>query len=107
MGLRRPHILNAWTLVLAAVALLSAVSLISACSTTSDMRLSTVPENAGKNAHAHPAAYGIIDTFTFGKPQHIRPANDFRFYFKDCEMTEPENDRAFFSKTAYSCSGVR
>jgi len=74
---------------------------------SSDMRLSTVPENAGKNAFAHPAAYGIVDTFTFGKPQYIRPKNDLIFYYKDCEQTDPANDRAFFSKTAYSCSGVR
>ena len=74
---------------------------------SSDMRLSTVPENAGRGARAHPASYGIVDTFTFGKPQAIRPANEFMFYFKECEMTDPENDRAFFSKTAYSCTGAR
>ena len=70
-------------------------------------RLSTEPEDAGKNARAHPAAYGIIDTYTFGKPQEVRPPNDFIFYYKDCELTDPDYDRAFFSKTAYSCAGVR
>lgn len=80
--------------------------LLLACGST-DLRLSTEPVNAGKNARAHSAAYGIVDTFTFGKPQKIRPANDFMFYFKECEMTDPANDRAFFSKTAYSCTGVR
>ncbi len=80
---------------------------LSACSSTSDMRLSTEPENAGKNASAHPAAYGISDAFTFGKPQHVRPKNDLIFYYKDCEQTGPQADRAFFSKTAYSCSSVR
>lgn len=74
---------------------------------SNDMRLSTEPADAGKNARAHPAAYGIVDTFSFGKPQKIRPPNDFLFYFKECEMTDPSNDRAFFSKTAYSCTGVR
>lgn len=86
--------------------ILAPALLLSACA-SSDMRLSTVPENAGRNASAHPAAYGIIDTFTFGKPQHVRPKNDLIFYYKDCEQTDPQNDRAFFSKTAYSCSGVR
>lgn len=73
----------------------------------SDMRLSTEPEDAWKSGKAHPAAYGSVDMFGVGKPQHIRPKNDFIFYFKECEMTDPENDRAFFSKTAYSCTGVR
>lgn len=77
------------------------------CSTSTGYRTSTEPEDAGKNANAHPAAYGIIDAFTFGKPQAIRPPNDFMFYFKECEMTDPQNDRAFFSKTAYSCTGAR
>lgn len=77
------------------------------CSSSSGYRTSTEPEGAGKNARAHPAAYGITDAFTFGKPQAIRPPNDFLFYFKECEMTDPQNDRAFFSKTAYSCTGAR
>ncbi len=72
-----------------------------------DERMSTVPESAGKNARAHPAVYGIVDTFYGGAPQKVRPANDFLFYFKECEMSDPQNDRAFFSKTAYSCTGAR
>lgn len=82
------------------------LGLATACG-SNDMRTSTVPENAGRNARAHPAAYGIVDTFYVGSPQHVRPPNDFLFYFKECEMTDPENDRAFFSKTAYSCFGAR
>ena len=90
----------------AALRALFMIALLASCS-SNEMRLSTVPENAGRNARAHPAAYGIVDTFTFGKPQAVRPPNDFMFYFKECEMTDPENDRAFFSKTAYSCTGAR
>jgi hypothetical protein len=77
------------------------------CASSSDMRTSTEPEGPREKSRAHPAAYGVADTFTFGKPQKIRPANDFKFYFKECEPTDPQNDRAFFSKTAYSCTGVR
>lgn len=101
MGFARPYI----SAVLVTFSLLTDSTLLIGCATKSDMRLSTVPENAGRNARAHPAAYGIIDTFNVGKPQQVRPANDFRFYFKDCEATQ--NDEAFFSKTAYSCAGVR
>lgn len=77
------------------------------CSSADEMRTSTVPEHVGKKARAHPAAYGIVDSFNFGKPQKVRPANDFMFYFKECEAADPEGDRAYFSKTAYSCSGAR
>lgn len=69
-----------------------------------DMRTSTEPEGPREKSRAHPAAYGIVDTFTFGTPQHVRPPNDFKFYYKNCELTDPQSDRAFFSKTAYSCS---
>lgn len=87
--------------------LLSVGILLINCSSTDEMRMSTVPENVGKNARAHPAAYGVTDAFNFGKPQKVRPANDFLFYFKDCDSTDPEGDRAYFSKTAYTCSGPR
>jgi hypothetical protein len=103
MGFVRSYI----SAVLAVFGLVSCSGILFAACSTNDTRLSTVPESAGKNARAHPAAYGVVDTFMLSKPHKIRPANEFQFYFKDCEMTDPANDRAFFSKTAYSCSGVR
>ncbi|MBN8540366.1 MAG: hypothetical protein J0L82_08270 [Deltaproteobacteria bacterium] len=93
--------------VLNSCAALSTMGTFAGCSSSDDMRLSTVPEHIGKNARAHPAAYGVTDSFNFGKPQKVRPANDFLFYFKECESSDPEGDRAYFSKTAYSCSGAR
>jgi hypothetical protein len=93
--------------VLHTCAAFSTMGSVAGCSSIDDMRTSTVPENVGKNARAHPAAYGITDSFNFGKPQKVRPANDFLFYFKECESSDPEGDRAYFSKTAYSCSGAR
>lgn len=71
----------------------------------SDERLSTDRYDVIFSAHAHPAAYGLNDAYTVNAPQKIRPANDFKFYFKDCEATDPKAEQAFFSKTAYSCGG--
>jgi hypothetical protein len=77
------------------------------CASREEWRTSLEPEDAGKNARAHPAAYGVSDGFTFGKPHRVRPANDFLFYYKECGLTDPIGDRAFFSKTAYACTGPR
>lgn len=77
------------------------------CASRDEWRTSLEPADAGKNARAHPAAYGISDGFTFGKPHRVRPANDFQFYYKECGLTDPIGDRAYFSKTAYACTGPR
>jgi hypothetical protein len=77
------------------------------CASQEEWRLSTEPVVAESKARAHPAAYGVSDAFTFGKPHRVRPANDFLFYFKECGLTDPRGDRAYFSKTAYACTGPR
>jgi hypothetical protein len=49
---------------------------------------------------AHPAAYAA-DNFTFGKPRKKSPANDFDFYYKNCNVV----DRQAFPKGAiWQCS---
>jgi hypothetical protein len=50
--------------------------------------------------HADAAAYGA-DGFTFGKQGQVeRPANNFRFYFKNCALSD---NQTFYSKTSYWC----
>lgn len=81
--------------------------LTTGCASQDAWRTSLEPEDAQKKARAHPAAYGVSDTFTFGKPHRVRPANEFLFYYKECGLTDPQGDRAYFSKTAYACTGPR
>ena len=78
--------------------------LLASCATNPTTRTSTERYDLYQNSKANAAAFGVIDSFTFGSPQEIRPANDYEFYFKECELTSPNNSKAFFSKTAYSCS---
>ena len=80
------------------------VLLLASCASHSTTRTSTERYDLYQNSKANAAAFGVIDSFTFGSPQEIRPANDYEFYFKECELTSPNNSNAFFSKTAYSCS---
>lgn len=83
------------------------LGLTTGCASQEEWRTSIEPEDAQKKARAHPAAYGVSDTFTFGKPHRVRPANEFLFYYKECGLTDPQGDRAYFSKTAYACTGPR
>ncbi|MBL7687980.1 MAG: hypothetical protein JNJ49_08085 [Bdellovibrionaceae bacterium] len=80
------------------------VLLLASCASHSTTRTSTERYDLYQNSKANAAAFGVIDSFTFGSPQEVRPANDYEFYFKECELTSPSNSKAFFSKTAYSCS---
>lgn len=87
--------------------LLLGVGLLSACASREEkegVRWSTDPEVSGQ---AHPAAYGITDTFYVGKPQAVRPANDAVFYYKKCSMQSASGERAFFTKTEYNCNDPR
>ncbi|MBK7890906.1 MAG: hypothetical protein IPJ84_08685 [Bdellovibrionales bacterium] len=78
--------------------------LSTSCAGPSTTRTSTDRFDLYQNSKANAAAFGVIDSFTFGSPQEIRPANDYEFYFKECELTSPSSSKAFFSKTEYSCS---
>jgi hypothetical protein len=104
----RPATLNIYTNRLKFLALLLlSVGLLNACASREEkegVRWSTDPEVSGQ---AHPAAYGITDTFYVGKPQAIRPANDAVFYYKKCSMQNASGERAFFTKTEYNCNDPR
>ncbi|HRK06648.1 MAG TPA: hypothetical protein PLZ57_02670 [Pseudobdellovibrionaceae bacterium] len=89
------------------VLLLLGFGFMSACASRDEkegVRWSTDPEVSGQ---AHPAAYGVTDTFYVGKPQAIRPANDAVFYYKKCSMQNASGERAFFTKTEYNCNDPR
>ena len=85
-------------LTLAAVvcALTSAISCAS-----KDTRLGSEPDESSYEGSKAAAGAWAVNHFTFRKTQKIRPANDYLFYFKHCEMND---ERSFYSKTSYMCT---
>lgn len=80
---------------------LSVLLAFSSCANPQRTRLGTHdPDVDYADSLAHPAAYGA-DGMAFRKEQLIRPANDFEFYFKNCELGGPTG---YYSKTSYWCT---
>jgi hypothetical protein len=70
------------------------------CASGDGTRMGNEPANAYLNSNADPSTYGA-DAFTFNKREHVRPANDFMFYFKNCNLS---GERGYYSRTDYWCT---
>jgi hypothetical protein len=72
------------------------------CATTDDnTQMGTESTDWYDKSGADPAAFGIMDAFTFNKKQKRREANDFKFYYKRCAL---DGTRSYYSKTSYWCT---
>lgn len=77
------------------------LTLTSCASTDSEYQMGTESTDWYDQSNADPAAFGIMDAFTFNKKQKRREANDFKFYYKRCAL---DGNRSFYSKTSYWCT---
>jgi hypothetical protein len=76
------------------------VGSLAGCASSKDTRFGLEDDSVWEKSQASGDAYGA-DAMTFRKTMKIRPKNDFRFYYKNCELTDHES---FYSKTSYWCS---
>lgn len=75
--------------------------LLCACASPTT-RMGTDPE-VPDDLKVDGAAYGS-DHFTFAKRMKIRPANDFIFYFKHCNLVSRRDPNAFYMQAEYGCT---
>lgn len=73
----------------------------SCASTDDEYRMGTESTDWYEQSNADPAAFGIVDGFTFNKKQKRRQENDFKFYYKRCAL---DGGRTFYSRTSYWCT---
>lgn len=85
-----------------ALTLALVASAFQSCATTEDdTQMGTENMDWYDKSNADPAAFGIMDAFTFNKKQKRREANDFKFYYKRCAL---DGNRSYYSKTSYWCT---